>query len=163
MFIQIFTKTEKQENGLYKFYHNHYLDGVKLESKFLEWKADSDYLADAINIGFAMRENIEADRKFGIVFREFNFISVYKGLKAGYSPQTWTEYKSGVRRNVTVYTTNKELYRDIITGFTVADSLTTRTLLRIVKLKTDFGIGVGLLSEQEINADYQANWARKYD
>lgn len=162
MFIQIFTKTIQSSADTYYLEHTHFLDNVELERKHLVWQTENRLIAELCNIGFAMKENIEQDRKLGgIVHREFNFISIYKGMKSD-SAKTWTEYKSGIRRNVTVYTENEELYNDIKSGFIIASSYETKLFLRILKLKKDFGIGIGCLTVEQITDDLRRHWSKQY-
>lgn len=161
MFIQIFTKTVQCDKDKFYLIHSHYLDCNLLERKQLVWTARNKLDADICNLGFAMKENIEQGRKIGIVHRDFNFISVYKGMKSD-GLKHWTECAGGVRRNVTVYTENEQLANDSKSGFIVADSLTTRLFNRTVKLKNDFGIGVAFMLEKEINERLKAHWKTQY-
>jgi len=162
MLIQIFTQSIRINATEFYLSHMHYLDGVKVDKKRLPvWKAENKTQADLFNIGFAMKENIEQDRKLGIVHREYNFISVYKGMKAD-SPKTWTEYKSGIKRHVTIYTDNEALADNIKRSFFIGNSYDTRLFNRIVKLKTDFGIGVSYLTVDMITDELKDVWKMNY-
>jgi hypothetical protein len=161
MFIQIFTKSIRCSDTEFYLQHSHYLDCLHLETKHLVYKADSETQADILNVGFAMSENIKQDRKLGFTWHTSKKSDWYN-LKHGISKKVWTEYNAGIKRNVTVYTENRELYNDLITGFTIADSLNTRLFLRVLKLKKDFAIGVGCLSESEITEQLREHWLKQY-
>lgn len=162
MFIQIFTKSILSKPNEYYLIHSHYLDCFQLDRKHLIYKADTQYIADLLNVGFAMKENIAQDRKIGIVHREFNFVSVYKGQKEAYTAKSWTEYAGGIRRNVTVYTENETLHKDLLTEFTQGDSLQTRLFNRVMKLRKDFSIGIGLEKESELTEERKDYWRKQY-
>jgi hypothetical protein len=161
MFIQIFTSSVLSKPNEYYLTHTHYLDNVKLETKHLVWQADNKTIADLCNIGFAMKENIEQDNKIGITWKSTKKSDWYR-LKHGLNEKTWLEYGNGVRRNVTVYTDNEQLYNDIRTGFIIGNAYETKLFLRILKLKKEFGIGVGFLTEKEITNELREHWIKQY-
>lgn len=151
MIIQIFTYSEKIENG-FMLYHKHYADYVPLETtKHAVYDVDQ-LTADTFNVGFAIKTIVNEDSKFGIVRKE-KFANTHNTDKTAVEVKSWIEYKSGLKRFACVYTENEEVFKNVRYSIRVNDAYLTRVFNRIIQLKTDWGIGLECMKYSEMNDD----------
>jgi len=161
MLIQIFTSSKQTDNG-FMLYQQHFTDYVCLNRLKKEIQAESKLQADAFNVGFAMAKIVNEDRKFGIVHKEFTYKDVYRGKKEADSFKQWIEYKTGVKRYACVYTDNDEVFNNIRYSIRDVGVYMTKVFNRIIQLKTEFNIGLGLMRVDEITPKHVEAWKKSF-
>lgn len=66
MLVQIFTETEKLENGKYRLRFHHLTELDDCGTTRIDWKASDNLEAQTLAVGFAIRDIVEGDQKLGM-------------------------------------------------------------------------------------------------
>jgi len=162
MKIEIDTKSRRYENG-FALYRTEYIDGNKLETTKEFEICDTQFQADLLNIGLALKYLINFDNQFGIIIKsDYEQIRTDKDFKKIRHKEKFRCYKeSGEIVDTVIYTENVEVFENLYYSQRYYENVLIRKMLaRVIELQKTSCIKISLAKEQA--AIWEKQGVQKY-
>lgn len=158
MLVQIFTDTQKKDND-FSLNQTLYYDFVKMEKQTKTLKTESDFLADAYNVGYAMKFIVDEDYKFNVNYK-INDTNGHRRKKENLIKRTAVYANSNSRRYASIYTNNQLLVDNIYRSISKVEY--TKVILRLQELAKNYLISVQFRESGIITNDEIESWKEFY-